>query len=180
MANKTFKISSTQSTIEWIGRKVTGSHNGTIAIKEGELLLQDGKLTEGRIVVDTTNINIIDVTDPTYKAQFAAHLASDDFFSSQKFPESVLQIINVNGSRVDANLTIKGITHPIQFDAEINTNGDVLTATAKLVVDRTKYEMKFRSGNFFTNLGDNLIYDNFDLHVSITAKNAKAPSAVLI
>jgi hypothetical protein len=38
------------------------------------------------------------------------------------------------------------------------------------VIDRTKYEMKFRSGNFFKDLGDNLIYNDFEINVSVTAK----------
>jgi len=170
MENQKFTIENTQSNIDWVGRKVTGAHNGTIAIKAGVLTLIDQKLTGGRFIIDTTAIDILDVTDPATNAQFAGHLASDDFFSSEKHPEAALDIIRVEGNHVTADLTIKGITHPIAFDAEVNVNGDTLSASAKLVVDRTKYDMKFRSGNFFLNLGDTLIYNDFDLNVNITAK----------
>jgi polyisoprenoid-binding protein YceI len=78
----------------------------------------------------------------------------------------------VNNDHVTGNLTIKGITHPVSFDANVSIAGDTLTATGKLVIDRTKYGIKFRSGNFFTNLGDTLIYNDFDLNVNITAKVA--------
>jgi polyisoprenoid-binding protein YceI len=172
MKSQKFEIVSTQSNIDWVGRKVTGAHNGTIAIKEGELTLNDDKLTGGKFIIDTTSINILDVTDPTTNAQFAGHLASDDFFSIEKHPEAILKITSVSGNHVEGNLTIKGITHPISFDAVININGDLLTATGKVVIDRTKYEMKFRSGNFFKDLGDTLIYNDFDLNISITAKAA--------
>lgn len=172
METQKFKIVSTQSNIDWVGRKVTGAHNGTIAVKEGEIVLTDGKLTGGKFVIDTASIKILDVTDPATNAQFAGHLASDDFFSTEKYPEATLEITSVSGKHVEGNLTIKGITHPAGFDVAVNINGDQLTATGKLIIDRTKYEMKFRSGNFFKDLGDTLIYNDFELTVIVTAKAA--------
>jgi polyisoprenoid-binding protein YceI len=172
METQKFKIVSAQSNIDWVGKKVTGAHNGTIAVKEGEIILNDGKLTGGKFIIDTASIKILDVTDPATNAQFAGHLASDDFFSIEKHPEAILEITSVSGNHVDGNLTIKGITHPVSFDVVINVNNDVLTATGKLVIDRTRYEMKFRSGNFFKDLGDTLIYNDFELNVSVTAKAA--------
>ena len=172
METQKFEIVSTQSNIDWVGKKVTGAHNGTITIKDGEIIFNEGKLTGGKIIIDTTSIKILDVTDPALNAQFWGHLASDDFFSSEKYPEAVLEITSVAGNHVEGNLTIKGITHPIGFDVAVDLNGNVLTATGKVVVDRTKYGMKFRSGNFFKDLGDTLIYNEFELNVNVTAKAA--------
>ena len=175
MKNKKFKIVAAQSNIDWTGRKVTGSHNGTIAIKDGTLVLNDDKLTAGEFVVDTTSIKILDISDPATNAQFAGHLASDDFFASEKYPEAQFVITsaepNENSAyQINGDLTIKGITHPIQLGAKLNADDDTLTASGKIIVDRTKYDMKFRSGNFFQNLGDNLIYNDFELKVNIAAK----------
>jgi polyisoprenoid-binding protein YceI len=172
MENQKFEIVNTQSHIDWIGKKVTGAHNGTIGIKGGQLTLNNGQVTDGNIIVDTTSIKILDITDPDTNAQFLGHLVSDDFFSTQDHQEATLSITAVNENHIEANLTIKGITHPISFDVKVNVLGDTLTASGKLVVDRTKYGMKFRSGNFFQNLGDTLIYNDFELNVSITAKAA--------
>lgn len=172
MENQKFEILNTESHIDWIGKKVTGAHNGTIGIKAGELNLNNGKLTDGNIVVDTTSIKILDITDPDTNAQFLGHLISDDFFSTQDYQEAKLLIKAVNGNHIDADLTIKGITHPVSFDVDIHVAGEKLTASGKLLIDRTKYGMKFRSGNFFQNLGDTLIYNDFELNVSITAKAA--------
>jgi polyisoprenoid-binding protein YceI len=179
MKNKKFEIASGQSKIEWVGRKVTGSHNGTIAIKKGDLILNDGKLIGGKFIVDTRSIKVLDITDPAVNAQFAGHLASEDFFSSIKFPEATLEIISASGTHVVANLTIKDITYSVGFQAAVNVDGDLLTAAAKLVVDRTKYEMKFRSGNFFIDLGDTLIYDDFELNISVTANAVEKLQRVL-
>ena len=172
MKKQNFEIAVAQSIIDWTGSKVTGSHFGTIGLKAGSLTTDDGKLTGGKFTIDTTSIKVLDVTDPATNAQFAGHLASDDFFGVSQFPEATFEISAVNKNHVDGNLTIKGITHPIGFDADINIAGDTLTASGKLIVDRTKYGIKFRSGNFFKNLGDTLIHNNFNLNVNITAKAA--------
>ncbi|HEX8023416.1 YceI family protein [Mucilaginibacter sp.] len=175
METQKFEIISAKSNIDWIGRKVTGAHNGTIAVKEGSLTFADGQLTGGQFDIDTTSIKILDVTDPATNAQFAGHLASDDFFNSENYPEAQFVTTSVNkGSndtyRINGDLTIKGITHPVGFDAQVTAAADTVSATGKIVVDRTKYGMRFRSGNFFKDLGDTLIYNDFDLDVNITAK----------
>jgi len=178
METKNFKIDTSKSSIEWIGKKVTGSHNGTINIADGTLAFTDGKLTGGRFTIDTTSIRILDVTDPGTNAQFAGHLASEDFFGIEQYPVATLEITSVsNGSNatyhVAGNLTIKGISHPIEFEAVVSDiKDDALQASGKLVIDRTKYGMRFRSGNFFKDLGDTLIYNDFTLDVRLTAKAA--------
>jgi polyisoprenoid-binding protein YceI len=172
MKKQNFEIAVAQSNIDWTGRKVTGSHFGTINLKQGALTVDDGKLTGGNFIVDTTSIKILDVTDPATNAQFAGHLASDDFFSIDRYPEAVFEIISVNNNHIEGDLTIKGITHRVGFDADIHISDDALTAVGKIVIDRTKYGIRFRSGNFFKNLGDTLIYNDFDLNVNITAKAA--------
>lgn len=175
MKDQKFNIAVAQSNIDWIGRKVTGAHNGTINIKEGELSLAAGQITGGSFIIDTSSIKILDISDPATNAQFAGHLASDDFFSIDQYPEAYFEITAVHGNRVDGDLTIKGITHPISFDAVVVLDGNVLTASGKTVIDRTKYGIKFRSGNFFQNLGDTLIYNDFELNVSLTAKAVEEP-----
>jgi polyisoprenoid-binding protein YceI len=177
MENKQFVIESAQSNIDWVGRKVTGAHNGTISIKEGILTLTDGQLAGGEFTIDTTSIKILDVTDPDTNTQFAGHLASPDFFASEQYPEAKFVITlaepaGENNYNIEGNLTIKGITRPVSFTAVVNNANGIVNASGKVVVDRTLYDMRFRSGNFFKDLGDTLIYNNFDLNVSITAKAA--------
>ncbi|MBS7229492.1 YceI family protein [Flavobacterium psychroterrae] len=175
METTNFKIVSANSQIDWTGRKVTGAHNGTIGIKEGYFILNDGKINSGKIIIDTTSIKILDVTDSATNAQFAGHLASDDFFSIEKFPTAKLDILTVkeisnNTYHLEGNLTIKDITHLVGFEAQVKNDGNKIVLTGKLVIDRTKYDIKFRSGNFFVDLGDTLIYNDFDLDFTITAE----------
>jgi polyisoprenoid-binding protein YceI len=183
METQQFNIIGSQSTIDWVGRKVTGAHNGTIAIKEGTLLFTKEQLSGGRFVIDTRSITILDVTDPATNAQFAGHLASDDFFSSEQYPEATFAISHAEphgneSYHVVGDLTIKGITHSVSFDAQVKRSGNGVTASGTLTVDRTKFGIKFRSGNFFQNLGDNLIYNHFDLNIRLTGKAVTQAQAI--
>src|ERR1700688_1759397 len=168
MENKKFKVVASLSSIDWKGGKVTGTHSGTIAIKEGEFSLNEGKLTAGKFVVDTTTIKVLDITDPATNAQLIGHLTSNDFFASAEYPEASFEITAVKNNHIEGNLTIKGISRTIGFDADIHVAGDTLTALGEMIIDRTKFDMKFRSGNFFKDLGETLIYDDFELNINIT------------
>lgn len=183
MTTQTFTILGAQSNIDWVGRKVTGAHNGTIAIKAGTLVFTNDLLTGGSFTADTRSITVFDVADAATNAQFAGHLASDDFFSSEQYPEATLHIRQAEprsgGSyHVLGDLTIKGITQPVAFDADVSRAGNRVSATGKITIDRTKYGMKYSSGNFFQNLGDTLIYNNFDLSTRLTAEVATSPSTM--
>jgi len=162
---KQIKVS--ESKVTWKAYKVTGSHEGTITLKEGSLLFNGEKLTGGEFIVDMTTINTTDLQG-NYKGKLDGHLHSDDFFSTKKHATSKLVFtkvvpFNKNSYTVDGNLTIKGITKPVTFVVSVYGN----KANATLKVDRTKYGIKYKSGNFFENLGDKTIYDEFDLVVDL-------------
>lgn len=175
METTNFKIVSSDSSVDWTGRKVTGAHNGTIGIKEGNFILDNGKVKKGNVTISTSSIKILDITDPAANAQFAGHLASDDFFSIEKFPTASFDISSVkeisgNTFYLEGNLTIKDITHVAGFEAVVENSRNTIILSGKLIIDRTKYDIKFRSGNFFKDLGDTLIYNDFELDFNITAE----------
>lgn len=174
MDTKNFKVNNENSVVEWIGRKVTGAHNGTIEVKEGTLTFENNMLSSGKFVINTRSIKILDIDDSETNAQFANHLASDDFFNSDQFPDAVFEIRHTepgdnNFHHVKGDLTIKGITHSIDTTLQIVKTDSVAVLDTKIVIDRTKFNIKFRSSNFFTNLGDTLIYNNFDLNIHLVA-----------
>lgn len=161
------EVKADESTVTWKAYKVAGGHTGTVNLKEGHLMFDGQKLTGGEFVVDMTSLVTTDDLGDM-KAKLEGHLKSDDFFSVQNHPTAKLvftkaESFNDNSYTVTGNLTIKGITKPITLVVSVFT--DKATATAK--IDRTKYDIKFRSGNFFENLGDKTIYDEFDLVVNL-------------
>lgn len=162
-------VNAAKSTVQWTGKKVTGEHTGTISIKDGSLTVEKGKLTGGKIVIDMKSIVDKDLTDPAWNAKLIGHLKSDDFFGVDTYPTSELVITSVAGSpenyTVTGNLTIKGITNPVTFNASASPDGKNYKGI--ITIDRAKYNIKFRSKSFFENLGDNLIYDDFTLDFNI-------------
>lgn len=161
------KIDVAKSKINWVGKKVTGQHEGTINFKEGTLVFKGADLKGGKFTVDMPSLNTTDLSGE-YQGKLNGHLKADDFFGTDKFPTSTLAFKKIankgNGVyTVTADLTIKEKTNPVTFDITVKGN----TATANLVVDRTKYDIKYGSGSFFENLGDKTIADNFDLTVSL-------------
>jgi len=171
---QSYQVDTNASTIKWTGKKVTGSHHGTIAFKEGNLEVKDNQLTGGSLVVDMTTIKNLDLTDPDWNQKLIGHLRSDDFFGVEKYPVSRLVIKKVESKggtlyHVTGDLTIKGITKPVEFDSNISVNGNKLQATGTMPVDRTKYGIKYGSGSFFSNLGDKMIDDVFTLEFSLEA-----------
>ena len=158
-------INTSESNIQWVGKKVTGQHNGTINLQSGVLEMTAGVLSGGQFEVNMTTISCQDLSGE-YKNKLDGHLKSDDFFGVESFPTASLVITKTekkmeNHYAVTADLSVRGITHPVNFEMHLANN----TASSKVIIDRSKYNVKFRSGSFFENLGDNLIYDDFELEV---------------
>ncbi|MEO1518621.1 MAG: YceI family protein [Bacteroidota bacterium] len=162
-------IDPSKSQITWKGYKVLGEHSGTIQLSSVDLDMSDGVLKGGSFSIDMTSIKCTDL-EGEYAGKLEGHLKSDDFFGVAKFPTAKFDITKVvsrgkaGNYKIVGNLTIKGITKEIRFNAETSGEGAM---TAKITVDRSDFEVRYGSGSFFDNLGDKTIYDEFDLEVSI-------------
>ncbi|AWO00218.1 lipid-binding protein [Chitinophaga alhagiae] len=172
-----YQVDSQQSKLSWLAKKVTGSHNGHIGISAGQLELDNNVLKGGSFTIDTRSLTVTDITNEASNARLTGHLKSDDFFSVEKHPTAQFVITSAAGKGganydVTGKLTIKGITNSISFPAEVTVAGGKATAKASIKVDRTKFDIKYRSSNFFENLGDKAIYDDFTIDVVLVA-NAK-------
>lgn len=173
----TFQVNTEQSTVTWTAKKVTGSHYGTVQISKGNLTVDGKKLTGGTVEVDLRTMVSTDLKGQQGHDRLIGHLKSDDFFSVEKHPMATFALTSVtpkggNQVEVAGKLTIKGITQPVTFPATMTLNGNNLEAAGKVNIDRTKYDMKFRSGSFFENLGDKMIDDQFTLDLKIVANKS--------
>ena len=160
------KVDASKSTINWTGKKVTGQHEGTVNLKDGNLVYKGKTVVGGTFSVDMTSLIVTDLKAGQGKEKLEGHLKADDFFGTDKFAIATLvfkniTVKNANLYSVNGDLTIKGITKPVTFELATTAN----TASANVKIDRTKYDIKYNSGNFFENLGDKVISDNFDLAV---------------
>lgn len=162
------EINTKNSSVLWKGEKVTGFHEGTIMINSGFLKFEKKKFIGGEFEIDMTSLVCTDLSGE-YKGKLEGHLKADDFFGVSKFPISTLEITKAkhkkgNTYECTAAITIKGKTEIITFNTDINKD----SAVAKIKIDRTKFDIKYGSGSFFKGLGDNMIYDEFDLNINLS------------
>jgi polyisoprenoid-binding protein YceI len=175
---QTFKINAEKSKVEWVGKKVTGQHNGEIKIAKGEITAANGLVNGGNVAIDMSTITCLDMQGE-WAEKLVGHLKSDDFFSVEKHATSTFTIKNVspikgakagaNNATIKGDLTIKGITHEIEFPAIVEIRGVNLVANGEAKIDRTKYDIKYGSANFFEGLGDKAIDNEFSVKFKLAA-----------
>ncbi len=170
----TFEIRPSVSSIQWTGKKLSGEHTGVIMLKSGNVEISDGKLTGGDFEIDMTTITDTDM-EGEWKTKLESHLKSDDFFATEKFPVAKLEITKAEFVKdktynITGKLTIKGITNEITFPATVEIDPNKFAAYADFNIDRSKYDVRYGSKTFFADIGDKIIYDEFNLKVKIGAK----------
>ena len=175
IADMSYSVNQSASSVIWKGYKVGGEHAGKIAVKSGDLKFSDkGVLTGGTIEIEMNNMTCTDLTGE-YADKLLGHLKSADFFGTDKFKTSKLVITKAvpqdtkGNYKIVANLTIKDVTKEVKFFANVADNAGVKTTTGKFTIDRSDFNIKYGSGSFFDGLGDKTIYDEFDLAFNLVA-----------
>ncbi len=171
----TYTVNTTGSSVVWTGYKVTGKHTGTVKVKNGAIQFTDGVLTGGSFDMDMTSITCTD-QEGEWAAKLVGHLQSEDFFGTVKYPTAKFVITKVipqgtpGNYKVVGNMTIKETTKEEKYFVTVTESAGTVTASGKITIDRSEYNVKYGSGSFFDGLGDKTIYDEFDLQVYLTAK----------
>ncbi len=153
-----YEIDTLNSRIEWKGFKVVKSDNtshfGTIQFESGDVTVKEGKLESGKFVADMGTLTSVDLKDDAEQlAKLNGHLTSGDFFEVEKYPTASYEITKVTentsggdyNTLLDGNLTIKGITKPVQFNANVSVkDGEVSIATEPKDIMREEFGVKFQ------------------------------------
>jgi polyisoprenoid-binding protein YceI len=182
----TWAINTESSQIEWIGRNLNSTHRGMIRIAHGEIVVRNGGLSSGRIVIDMNSITNTDLDDPALRQLLVAHLKSDDFFDVERFPSAELIMESAEplpgatpGSsnfQLTGRLSMKDVNHPISFPTIISAGeGSALMAVAQIEIDRTRWNVLYGSGRFFRMLGKHMVNDMITLLVKVVAERAAGP-----
>ena len=163
------------STVIWTGSKPTGSHTGNVSIKSGYLTFDHGRLVGGNFTIDMTSITCTDIEKESKNKYFVDHLKDEDFFDVTKFPEANLNIkkvrrLNSQEYEMSGKMTIKGITNDLTFISEVKLTGNSYVAIAKIIIDRTKYGVEYKSANVFKELGDKFIYDEIEFDIFLVSE----------
>lgn len=175
-----YNIDIKSSELRWEGKKIIGGHWGTVNFQSGFLTVKANKITGGEFTIDMKSIKVLDLKENDGKSKLEGHLKSDDFFSTDKFKISTFKITKATelvavkkgqpNYKLTGNMTIRGITHHITFSALIEIKDNIITSNADFSIDRTKWNIKYNSGNFFKDLGDKIIKDEIPFKIKITAK----------
>ena len=159
------------SDIKWIGRKVTGEHNGHIQLEGGFIIKKDGKLKSGEVVINMQSITVDDIENPKWNQKLVAHLKDNDFFNSEKYPTAKFVFNEFKGKGADTHvsgkMTIRDKTVPTNLIINTVVDADSSYATGSINIDRTLFDIKYNSGSFFQDLGDKMIMDEFTLNFKV-------------
>ncbi|RYD82937.1 MAG: YceI family protein [Sphingobacteriales bacterium] len=174
-----YVIDTNAGNFKWEGHKIGKSHHGDIHLQSGQVFISDNKITGGNFVMDMNSINDIDLKgkDDAMQSKLITHLKSDEFFDVAKYPTANFEITSVkdssagdNNTWVEGNLTIKGKTQNIGFPAKIDVDENKATAKAKVIIDRSKFDVRYGSKNFFADLaGDKIISNDITLDIDFVA-----------
>ena len=155
------KINIEKSLLNWTGKAAFSSYTltGHINPKRGEIEIKSDSIIALTIVIDMKSIS------HEYK-DLVKHLKSKDFFDVKKFEEAYFEltkpsVIKDNIAVLTGNMTIKNVTH--QESITINLQDNYNSISFNVLLDRTKYGIKFNSPNFFKKLKENAIADEFKL-----------------
>jgi Uncharacterized conserved protein len=172
----TYSLLIDDSELSWIGTELsTKTHTGTIDFTDGTIVVDNDNTISGNVKINMSTINVTDLQGRS-KEMLERHLRSSDFFEVESFSEAKFSFISKSFDKLSnqisfvGDLTIKDITNPISFNATLLETSPFLKAKAVLSFDRSKYNVRFRSGNFFENLGDKLILDDIDVNIRLVTK----------
>jgi polyisoprenoid-binding protein YceI len=174
-SDATYTVDVTNSKLKWIGEKITGKkHQGTLSVTSGNVDFMGGELKGGNLVI---NMGSLDVTDlqGEEKGKLEGHLKSAEFFDAAKFPEAKFVIKSVTKKDaqqfdVVADLTLHGVTKEVKAGLVVAASGTTnVKVNGAVVIDRSLFDVKYGSGKFFKDLGDDLIKDNVTVVFAVSA-----------
>lgn len=177
-----FVLDTLNSRIEWKGFKVVKtdntSHFGTIKFESGEVTVNQGKLESGKFVADMNSLTSVDLKDDAEQLnKLNGHLKSGDFFEVEKFPTASYEITKVSENTsggdyntvLEGNLTIKGITKPVQFNANVSVKDDIVSiATEPKDINREDFGVKFQMP-----IENGLIKNEINIQILVKAMEMK-------
>jgi polyisoprenoid-binding protein YceI len=171
-ANEKYIIDTKQTVLEWKASSPMGGHSGFVYISKGELMVENGQLAGGTVIID---MNTIEDEKHGRDNNLVNHLKDPDFFDVKKFPISTIVItkvesINAENKKITGNLTIKGITHSVAFPTKIEVKNGMIKADGKLMIDRTKWDVRYKSGKFFDDLKDQAIGHEIEFYVRVVGR----------
>jgi len=175
---ETYSVDKKGSNVHWLGKKTTGQHEGDVALQNGTLKFANSVPLNGEFVLDMNSISVTDIKEAEDNKHLVDHLKDADFFGTAKFPTATLSIKKfekIEGAKytATADLTIKGIKNQIQFPATIEVNSTSINVNASITIDRTKWDISYKSKTILGSMADKFIYDDVVFTVKLVLQKQK-------
>ncbi|HET9789440.1 MAG TPA: YceI family protein [Pyrinomonadaceae bacterium] len=159
-----YLITPENSKIQFIGSKVTGSHNGSFGKFSGTIDYA-GQPEKSRVSI-TIEAASLQADDP----KLTEHLKTADFFDVAKYPQATFESteIKAGGDKgashtVTGNLNLHGVTKSITFPATITTSPTQITVESNFSINRKDFGINYAGAS------DNLIRDDVVLTLHVRA-----------
>jgi polyisoprenoid-binding protein YceI len=153
------------SRIDFVGSKVTGSHEGGFNQFSGEITLVDNDPASSRLSL-TIDLTSLWADGP----KLTGHLKSPDFFDVETYGTATFEMTGITGDAgaytVTGNLDLHGVAKSISFPATINVGEQEITAAAEFSIKR------FDFGIVYPGKTDNLIRDEVVIKFDLKATPA--------
>lgn len=173
----TYIMNLEQSIIQWQGRKATGMmESGTVPFRSCEFEIKGSALVSGSAVVEMNGIKATSVEGMAAR-NLGQHLRGEDFFNTSEFPTAafIFESGTVDGRgnlNIEGKLNIKGISKPAKANISFGSS-DPVVASLTMVFNRADFDVRYGSGSFFDNLGDDLISDEVNLKMVLVEDPSK-------
>ncbi len=178
-----YKVDTAASIVTWVGKKVTGKHNGTFQLSEGSLEVKNANIVAGGFTININSMKSLDGS-PEDNGKLTGHLLSPDFFDAAKYPTAKFVVTSVAAytaptdttkktmlqgatHNITGNLTLKEQTKSVTFPAIVTINGDMVSANTLFVFDRTNWGLSYGADK---SLKDKMIYPEVELGINLLSK----------
>ena len=174
-----YTVDTANSIIQWVGRNPNTHHTGSLRLSEGFMDAQE-EAVRGRFVIDLASIENTSLAGDPNQPVLIAHLLSDDFFWTKRFPTATFHLERldpiVGGHLTTPNTTLSGalemmgVRAPLQFPATLTTLPDKrLAAEAHFDIDRTRWNILYGSSRFFDHLGMHVVFDLITIQLKLVS-----------
>lgn len=129
------------STIGFVGSKVTGSHEGGFKSFDGHFIVKEGSPVAGEFSIDMNSTWSDD-------DKLTEHLKAPDFFNVATFQQSDFVVTGFSKTsdttyEVSGNLTLHGVTKNITFPTTVDAGDDLIKVTAEFDINRNDFGITY-------------------------------------
>ena len=171
------------SAIRWKGTKFggRGSHEGHVRLSSGMFVIRHERLTSGTFTIDMKSLDVTDIpaSDSVPRRRLRDHFQNADFFDVERHPTAVFSStgatrIGPTRWRVAGGLTMRGVTKPITFDADVQwPELGHMVAISTFTIDRQQWGVAYRGSR----LANDLVDDEMQISLKLDARRKQAKVA---